>query len=150
MLALLLAATTPPTLTAEEQQQIDIEALTVAKLEMWPRLYRENDAEGLGRFLADGFVAMQPDGSTESKADAVAWVRANKWTNAQKNFRYEIKAITFYAPDLANVYGIGSFDRDECRAAYSSANIFVRQDGRWRPKFSHTSQPSCIKDAQAS
>jgi hypothetical protein len=125
----------------------ETEALTKAKLETWPRLYRENDHEGLAAFLSDGFVALQPDGSVETKEQAVAWVRDNKWTNAQQNFRYEITAIRFYGLNTANVYGVGSMDGSgpsgRCRLRYTSANIFVREGGRWRPSFSHTSKPAC-------
>ncbi len=140
--ALLVLAMTVP------DRSGDIAALREAKLNAWPGYYRANDAEGLAAFLADGFVALSDDGSTEAKADVVAWVRANKWTNAQNAFRYDIKDIAFYGPDIANVYGVGSFDGKApdgaaCRLRYTSANIFVRDGGRWKPKFSHTSKAVC-------
>lgn len=129
-------------------READLAALRKAKLEAWPQYYRKNDADGLAGFLADGFVALSHDGSVETKADAVAWVRANKWANAANRFRYDISRITFYGPDTANVYGVGSMDGKgpagvPCRLRYTSANIFVRQGGRWRPSFSHTSRPAC-------
>lgn len=132
-LALLLLAGAPA----------DIAALREAKLEAWPRYYRENDADGLNDFLAKGFVALSDDGGIETREQAVAWVRANKWANAENKFRYDIKDIVFYGNDTANVYGIGSFDGKDCRMTYTSANIFVRESGRWRPKFSHTSKAAC-------
>jgi ketosteroid isomerase-like protein len=126
----------------------DVSALRTAKLEEWPRYYRTNDADGLAGFLADGFVALSDDGSIDTKADAVAWVRNNKWAHAENAFRYEIKDIAFYGSDTANVYGVGSFDGKSadgsaCRMRYTSANIFVREGGRWKPKFSHTSKAAC-------
>lgn len=127
----------------------DIAALREAKLVAWPGFYRRNDANGLARFLADDFVQLSHDGSTETKAQAVAWVRANKWSNSFNNFRYEIKDIVFYARNTANVFGTGSFDGKgadgaACRMQYTSANIFVRQGAGWRPRFSHTSKPACL------
>lgn len=68
-LALMLLATGPA------DREADIAALRDAKLNDWPRFYRENDADGLSAFLA---------------------------------------------------------------------NIFVRAEGRWRPKFSHTSKAACL------
>jgi ketosteroid isomerase-like protein len=126
----------------------DIAALRNAKLQDWARFYRTNDADGLSRFLADGFVALSDDGSVETKDQAVAWVRANKWANADNDFRYEIRDIVFYGPNTANVYGTGSFngkgaDGAACRMRYTSANIFVRDGARWRPAFSHTSKAAC-------
>lgn len=140
--ALLLLAFAAPDRAA------DLAALREAKLNAWPGYYRTNDADGLAAFLADGFVAMGDDGSTETKGDVVAWVRANKWANAANAFRYDIKDIAFYGPDTANVYGVGSFDGKgadgtACRMRYTSANIFVREGGRWKPKFSHTSKAAC-------
>lgn len=141
-----LAAAAEPALAA------DIVALREAKLRAWPGFYRENDAAGLQAFLADGFVALSDDGSTEAKPEVVAWVRANKWTNAQASFRYDIKDIAFYDADTANVYGVGSFDGKgpdgaACRLRYTSTNIFVREGGQWKPKFSHTSKAACTTGA---
>jgi ketosteroid isomerase-like protein len=126
----------------------DVAALRQAKLEAWPGFYKANDADGLAAFLADGFVALSDDGSAETKAQVVAWVRGNTWAGGSNGFRYDIKDIVFYGPDTANVYGVGSFDGKSadgsaCRMRYTSANIFVREDGRWKPKFSHTSKAAC-------
>jgi ketosteroid isomerase-like protein len=128
-------------------READIAALREAKLKAWPDFYRRNDADGLAAFLADDFVALSDDGSVETKEQAVAWVRANKWANANSDFRYDISDIVFYGVDTANVYGVGSFNGKgpggTCRMRYTSANIFVRQGARWRPAFSHTSRAAC-------
>lgn len=126
----------------------DVAALREAKLIAWPGYYKAQDADGLAAFLAEGFVALSDDGSAETKADAVAWVRANPWSGGSNNFQYEIRDIAFYAADVANVYGVGSFDGkaangSACRMRYTSANIFVREGARWKPKFSHTSKAAC-------
>lgn len=144
-MALVLAAATPVVDRTE-----DIAALREAKLVAWPALYENNDADGLSRFLTDDFVVLNADGSSEKKADVIAWVRANKWANADNGFRYDIQDIVFYGPDTANVFGVGSFNGKgpdgACRLRYTSANIFVQQDGRWRPAFSHTSATACVKN----
>jgi ketosteroid isomerase-like protein len=134
--------------------ETDRTALEEAKLRTWPALYRANDANGLADFLADGFVAFSDDGSVETKEQAVAWLRANKWANADNDFRYAITNIAYYGRDTANVFGVGSFngkagDGSVCRMRYTSSNIFVRQHARWRPIFSHTSAAACAnKDAK--
>jgi ketosteroid isomerase-like protein len=126
----------------------DRAALEEAKLRTWPALYRANDADGLAAFLADGFVAFSDDGSIETKEQAVAWLRTNKWANADNDFRYEITRIDHYNAETANVFGVGSFngkasDGTACRMRYTSSNIFLRQQARWKPIFSHTSAASC-------
>ena len=131
-------------------QAQDIAALQEAKLRTWPALYKANDAEGLAAFLADGFVAFSDDGSTETKEQAVDWLRKNKWGGAENGFRYDIASITFHGADTANVYGIGSFDGKAedgtaCRMQYTSSNIFVRQGSRWKAAFSHTAGGACAK-----
>lgn len=138
--------------TPNVNRSADIAALTEAKLVLWPKYYRENDADGLAGFLADGFVNFGDDGSRETKSEAVAWVRANKWGEAEKGFKYTISEIVFYDDDVANVYGIGRYDGNgpdgPCRLAYTSANMFVRQDGRWKAAFSHTSASRCETQAK--
>ena len=145
MLALLPLALAAAPVAAD--RAADIAALTEAKLNAWPRYYREQDADGLATFLADDFVALSDDGARERKDQVVAWLRTHPWAGSENGFRYEIKDIVFYGADTANVYGVGRFDgRNEagpCRMAYTSANIFVRQQGRWRAAFSHTSAARC-------
>ena len=146
LFAILAAAIAQPA-----DRAADIAALRAAKLQSWPGFYRENDADGLANFLADGFIALSDDGSTETKSDVIAWVRSNKWAGSDNGFRYYIKDIAFHSADVANVYGVGSFDgkADDgkaCRLRYTSSNIFVRQGGRWRPSFSHTSKAACMKE----
>ena len=137
---------------AAPSRAADVTALREAKLNSWPGFCRNNDADGLAAFLADGFVALSDDGGTETKDQAVAWVRSNEWANAANDFRYEISDIAFYGADTANVYGIGSFNGTgaggPCRMRYTSANIFVRQGARWRPAFSHTSRAACAPKGQ--
>jgi hypothetical protein len=143
VLALLLAAAAVPPANGA-----DVAALMRAKLTEWPEFYRTNNADGLANFLADGFVALSDDGTTETRAQVVAWVRANKWPGGDNGFSYAISDIVFYGPDVANVYGVGSYNADKCRMRYTSANIFVRDGTRWRPKFSHTSTAACDKDSK--
>ena len=143
LVALVLGAA--PALVAD--RSADIAALTEAKLVLWPKFYRESDADGLAGFLADEFVNFSDDGSRETKEEAIAWVRANKWDGAEHGFEYTISGIIFHGDDVANVYGIGRHDGYgpdvPCRMAYTSANIFVRHGGRWKAAFSHTSASKC-------
>ena len=131
-----------------DSRTADRAALEEAKLRTWPALYRTNDADGLAAFLADGFVAFSDDGTMETKEQAVAWLRSNKWANANNDFRYNITQIAFYGEDAANVFGVGSFngkdsDGSACRMRYTSSNVFVRQQSKWKPIFSHTSASAC-------
>ena len=130
-------------IAGEEDRSADIAALTDAKLNLWPNYYRRNDGDGLAGFLADEFVAFADDGSVDTKKGAVDFARSSKWEIGERNFRYEISRIDFYSADVANIFGVGRYDGESCRMAYTSANIFVRRDGRWRPTFSHTSAARC-------
>jgi ketosteroid isomerase-like protein len=136
---------------SQAERSADVAALEEAKLRTWPALYRANDADGLAQFLADGFVQFSDDGSIETKEQAVTWLRANKWANANNDFRYEITRIAFYGPDTANVFGVGSFngkaaDGSACRMRYTSSNIFIRQAPGWKPIFSHTTAAACASE----
>jgi hypothetical protein len=137
-----------PTPAWPQDRRADIAALTEAKLNSWPGFYRSGDGDGLTNFLADGFIHIDGDGAIETKAEAVQWVRTNRWDNGGRDFRYQISDIAFYSADIANVYGTGTYNGagpdGPCRMSYMSSNVFLRQQGHWRPIFSQTSSARCI------
>ena len=133
--------------TAADPQD-DVAVLTEKKIHVWPRLYAERDADGLDEFLADGFKILEPDGSVSTKADEIAWLRETPPDETQSDFLFTIEEILFAADNIAIVYGHGDSTRETgdgepCHHHYWSSNTFVRQDGVWKPVFSHISGVTC-------
>lgn len=146
----LLACSTGLTISSAlaNDHQDDIAVLTEKKIIVWPKLYADRDAAGLDRFLADGFSVLEPDGSVRTKAEEVAWLRETPPDTTQSDFLFTIKKIVFATDNTAIVYGHGDSTRESedgmpCHHNYWSSNTFIRQDGLWKPIFSHISGITC-------
>ncbi len=128
--------------------QDDIAILTEKKVTVWPRLYAERDAAGLDKFLADGFKVLEADGSVRTKVEEIARLQETPPDEAQGDFLFTIEEIVFAADNNAIVYGHGDSTRETedgqpCHHSYWSSNTFIRQDGLWKPIFSHVSGVTC-------
>ena len=144
MLSVLLAVSTA---TAGDHED-DVANLTEKKVFVWPRLYAERDADGLDEFLADGFQVLEPGGAVRTKAEEIQWLRQTPPDTEQSDFIFTIDEILFPTNDLAIVYGHGDSTRETedgrpCHHNYWSSNTFIRQDGVWKPVFSHVSGVTC-------
>ena len=133
--------------TAGDRQN-DIAVLTEKKVTVWPRLYAARDADGLEEFLADGFKVLEPEGAVRTKAEEIAWLKSTPPNDAQSDFLFTIEDIIFATDDIAVVYGHGDSTRETedgrpCHHNYWSTNTFIRQDGTWKPVFSHISGVTC-------
>lgn len=136
-----------PNATADDRRS-DVATLTEKKVTVWPRLYAERDAASLDEFLADGFKILEPDGTVRTKMDEIAWLRETPPDKTQSDFLFTIEEIVFAADDIAIVYGHGDSTRETedgtaCHHNYWSSNTFIRQDGLWKPIFSHVSGVRC-------
>ena len=135
------------TATAGDHED-DIAELTEKKVYVWPKLYAERDADGLDRFLADGFKVLEPGGGVRTKAEEMQWLRETPPDAEQSDFIFTIEEILFPTRDLAIVYGHGDSTRktddgQPCHHNYWSSNTFIRQGGVWKPVFSHVSGVTC-------
>ncbi len=126
----------------------DIADLTEKKVYVWPRIYSERDADALDVFLADSFKMLEPGGSVRTKAQEIRWLLDTPPDSEQSDFIFTIEEILFPSADLAIVYGHGDSTRETsdgrpCHHNYWSSNTFIRQDGTWKPVFSHVSGVTC-------
>lgn len=133
--------------TASDRQD-DVADLSEKKVTIWPRLYAERDAAGLDEFLAEGFKVLEPDGSIRTKVEEIAWLQETPPDEEQSDFLFTIAEIVFAADNIAVVYGHGDSTRETeggqpCHHNYWSSNTFIRQDGAWKPIFSHVSGVTC-------
>lgn len=135
VLAPIATAGAPGSCGAEEP------VLRKIKLEQWPSYYRGQDAEGLASFLLEGFQVIGADGSASPRAEELAWVAANPWRT--QDFLYTITSITCPREDVAIIVGEGRFTVTEgvvvTEHRYTSSNVLVKRDGRWRAALSHLS-----------
>jgi len=130
--------------------QDDVADLTEKKVTVWPKLYAQRDAAGLDDFLADGFKVLEPDGSIRTKDDEIAWLRETPPDEERSDFLFTIEEIHFATNSIAIVYGHGDSTRvteddQPCHHNYWSSNTFIKQDGVWKPVFSHISGVTCTQ-----
>jgi ketosteroid isomerase-like protein len=133
------------------ERTMDVRALTRAKVETLRRLYHQQNAEGLRRFLTDDFIVIDAVGNVGTRSSEVAWLAKNAWSGPA-DFLYVIDRISFLGPDAAIVVGHGSGTHIEeggvsCIETYRSSNVFRKVAGTWRPAMSHISSSSCISRA---
>ena len=135
---------------AASDRQDDVDLLTEKKVTVWPRLYAERNANGLDAFLADGFKILEAHGSTRTKAEEIAWLNETPPDEEPSDFLFTIDEIVFAAHNVAIVYGHGDSTRETedgipCHHNYWSSNTFIKQDGVWKPVFSHVSGVTCTQ-----
>jgi len=135
--------------TASDHQE-DVAILTEKKVSVWPKLYAERDAEGLAKFLADGFKVLEPDGSVRTGDEEIAWLQETPPDEDLSDFLFTIEEIIFANEDIAIIYGHGDSTRETedgqpCHHNYWSSNTFIRQAGIWKPVFSHISGVTCTR-----
>ena len=120
-----------PSLAADEAE------LRRLKIVEWPRVYREQDVAGLDALLHPEFQVFSGD-TVSTKAEELAWVRANPWRH--EDFTYTITLLLVLG-DAAIVNGEGVMRSGRGAEAhqmrYRSSNMFVRVDGRWQAISSH-------------
>jgi ketosteroid isomerase-like protein len=126
---------------AESADADDIAQLRQLKEVLWPKAYRENDAELLARILHPQFVMVSADGRWFTREDELASLPGSTWPHEQFNF--EIRRLDVYHDHTAIISGQGrasgnGSDGPYC-FTYQSSNVLVRDDHGWRAVASHVS-----------
>lgn len=131
----------------------DEAALRQLKLVDWPRAYREQDPVLLARILAPEFQMIDAEGKVSTRADELAWVRAN--APSYDRFEYTIERLEVFDNGSAIVAGRGQVEGGEpavrWRTTYRSTNVLLRRDGGWVAVASHVSgvQRRSLGDGEA-
>jgi ketosteroid isomerase-like protein len=107
----------------------------------WDRAMIGNDPDAIGRFMADDWVIVGPNGSVGDKATFLGLVRSGDLTHDVME-SHDLK-VRLYG-DAAVVTGRGvSGGRFRGRAFHlveRQSCVFVRQGGGWRCVLTHLSQ----------
>ena len=111
----------------------DRQALINIKEQLWPKAYREQDAELLDRLLHSSFQMIDAEGKRSTKANELEYVRTHEWN--VENFRFHIQRLDIYDAGFAVIDGMGETDT----YTYMSSNYLVKEDGRWQAIGSHVS-----------
>jgi len=107
----------------------------------WDRAMVGNDADAIGRYMADDWAIVGSDGRVGDKAGFLALVRSGALTHdvmTSEDLRVRVYGDT--AVVVARGVSGGKFQGHAFREVERSSCVFVRQDGQWRCVLTHLSR----------
>jgi ketosteroid isomerase-like protein len=107
----------------------------------WDRAMVVNDAEAIGRYMADDWVIIGPDGRVDDKATFLGLVKSGALTHDEmtsEDFRVRVYGET--AVVSARGASAGKYQGQPFREVERSSSVFVRQAGQWRCVLTHLSR----------
>lgn len=106
----------------------------------WDRAMVENDAEAIGRYMADDWTIIGPDGSVGDKARFLELVKSGVLTHdVMESHDVNVRVYGDAAVVIARGISGGTFREHAFYLVERSSSVFVRQEGRWRCVSTHLS-----------
>ena len=107
----------------------------------WDRAMVENDAEAIGRYMADDWTIVGSDGSMGDKATFLGLVKSGALSHdvmTSEDLRVRVYGDT--AVVTARGVSGGKYQGQAFREVERSSSVFVRQKGQWRCVLTHLSR----------
>jgi ketosteroid isomerase-like protein len=107
----------------------------------WDRAMVRNDADEIGRYMADDWVIIGSDGSLGDKAAFLELVRSGALTHDVME-THDMTVRDYGDAAVAVAWGVsgGTYQGQAFREVERSTCVFVRQGGRWRCVLTHLSR----------
>lgn len=127
-------------LVAVAQEPADASAEIISLENTWVQAEAHNDADALDKLVADTFVSTQPDGSSQTKAETLAFVRdkSNHWDTVVAE---NMKVHTY--GDTAVVMGTYHEKGNSGGKPFDNHGFFtdtwIHRNGKWRCVAGHDS-----------
>jgi ketosteroid isomerase-like protein len=113
----------------------------VAVTHEWDRAMVENDAEAIGRYMADDWVIVGSDGRVSDKATFLALVNSGALSHdVMESHDLDIRLHGDTALVLARGISGGKYQGHPFREIERVSCVFVRTGGRWRCVLTHLSR----------
>jgi ketosteroid isomerase-like protein len=107
----------------------------------WDRAMVENDADAIGRYMADDWTIVGPDGRTSGKAEFLALVRSGALVHdVMDTHDLGVRVYGDTAVTLARGVSGGRFRGVSFREVERVSCVFVRRAGEWRCVLTHLSR----------
>jgi ketosteroid isomerase-like protein len=115
----------------------------IAVAHAWDRAMVENDAQAIGRYMADDWVIVGSDGRVGDKAGFLALVRSGALSHdAMESSELDVRVYGETAIVLARGVSGGQFQGKPFHELERSSSVFVRVAGEWRCVLTHLSRLS--------
>ena len=107
----------------------------------WNRAMVQNDAEAIGRYMAEDWTIIGPDGSVSDRASFLALVKSGALTHDVMDAE-DIKIRVYGDVAVVNARGVsgGTYRGQAFRVVERVSDVFVRQDRQWRCVLTHLSR----------
>jgi ketosteroid isomerase-like protein len=108
--------------------------------EAWDRAMVTNDADAIGRFMADDWTIVGPDGGVGDRATFLALVRSGALTHdVMESHDVRVRVYGDAAVVIARGVSGGAFEGRPFHLVERVTCTFVRQAGEWRCVATHLS-----------
>ena len=126
--------------TAKEGSTRD-DLITLAR--EWDQAMVGNDADAIGRYMADDWTIVGSDGRVGDKATFLELVRSGALTHdVMETHDLSVRVYGDTAVTLARGISGGKYQGHPFREVERVSCVFVRRDGRWRCVLTHLSRLS--------
>jgi ketosteroid isomerase-like protein len=113
----------------------------IAVAHAWDRAMVENDAAEIGRYMADDWAIVGPDGSVGDKATFLALVRSGALTHdVMESTDLDVRLYGDTAVVIARGVSGGNYNGQAFREVERSSSVFLRQGGEWKCVLTHLSR----------
>ena len=107
----------------------------------WDRAMVENDAEAIGRYMADDWTIIGPDGSVGDKRTFLQLVETGALSHdVMESDDLTVRVYGDAAVVTARGVSGGQYQGQRFREVERSSCVFVRLDGQWKCVLTHLSR----------
>ena len=118
-----------------------IEGELIALAKEWDQAMVQNDADAIGRYMADDWTIVGADGSMSDKATFLGLVKSGALSHdVMESEDFRIRIYGYTAVVLARGVSGGRYHGQAFREVEQSSNVFVKQHGQWRCVLTHLSR----------
>lgn len=113
----------------------------VALATAWDRAIVQNDADAIGRYMADDWTIIGPDGSMTDKATFLGLVKSGALSHdLMESAEFKVRVYGDAAVVLARAVSGGNYRGHAFREEEQTSNVFVKENGEWRCVLTHLSR----------
>ena len=104
----------------------------------WALAFAKNDAEAIGRYMADDWMVISPDGNVIDKATFLGLIKSGVLTHNQMEFA-EVKVRVYgdSAVVTSRATSKGKFRGEAFSELERSTDVLVKQKGQWKSVLTH-------------
>ncbi len=119
----------------------EVEAELIGLAHEWDRAMIRNDAEAIGRYMADDWTIFGSDGGMSDKATFLGLVRSGALSHDVMETE-DVKVRVYGDAAVLTARGVsgGKYQGQAFREVEQSSNVFVRRGGQWRCVLTHLSR----------